>query len=267
MTEQTFVPAPSPLKEPPKSFTTTLAPLDAKKRAYDFPRPPPAPVTTTVWLSKRSSCPIVPFVHTALMRFRRRISIVVKMVKGERRAGARVYTAVCEYGRNRRKGSSRRVMPAGLRLVDALGASDQRVGHAGPCGLGVVSHKNNRGISHVHCTSGKAHQPSGTVSETSSDQSPSFCRHVKSKPSDHVFSVWSTSHPTPVWLTTRSVNIDGGAVVAALPNWELETHINDWNIHHDENNTQRICISPRSRSRGRPSHLQPDRLLLRFLSG
>ena len=56
---RTFVPAPSPLKEPPRSFTTTLAPLEAKKRAYAFPRPPPAPVTTTVWLSKRNSCTIV----------------------------------------------------------------------------------------------------------------------------------------------------------------------------------------------------------------
>lgn len=42
---------PSPLKEPPKSLTTTLAPRDAKKTAYAFPRPPPAPVTTTTWPS------------------------------------------------------------------------------------------------------------------------------------------------------------------------------------------------------------------------
>jgi hypothetical protein len=44
----TFEEAPSPLKEPPKSFTTTLAPRDPKKTAYALPNPPPAPVTTTV---------------------------------------------------------------------------------------------------------------------------------------------------------------------------------------------------------------------------
>jgi hypothetical protein len=46
---------PSPLKLPPRSLTTTFAPLLPKNVAYAFPRPPPAPVTTTVWLSKRSS--------------------------------------------------------------------------------------------------------------------------------------------------------------------------------------------------------------------
>ena len=30
---------PSPLLDPPRSFTTTLAPRDAKSMAYDFPRP------------------------------------------------------------------------------------------------------------------------------------------------------------------------------------------------------------------------------------
>jgi hypothetical protein len=49
------VPAPSPLKEPPRSLTTTLAPLEAKNKAYAFPSPPPAPVTTTVWPSYRNS--------------------------------------------------------------------------------------------------------------------------------------------------------------------------------------------------------------------
>lgn len=50
----TFVELPSPLKEPPKSLTTTLAPRDPKKVAYAFPRPPPAPVTTTTWPSNRN---------------------------------------------------------------------------------------------------------------------------------------------------------------------------------------------------------------------
>jgi len=50
----TFDDLPSPLNEPPRSFTTTLAPREAKNRAYALPRPPPAPVTTTVWPSKRS---------------------------------------------------------------------------------------------------------------------------------------------------------------------------------------------------------------------
>lgn len=47
----TLVPPPSPLNEPPKSLTTTLAPREAKKSAYALPSPPPAPVTTTVWPS------------------------------------------------------------------------------------------------------------------------------------------------------------------------------------------------------------------------
>lgn len=51
----TFPDFPSPLCEPPRSLTTTLAPLEEKNRAYAFPKPPPAPVTTTVWLSNRSS--------------------------------------------------------------------------------------------------------------------------------------------------------------------------------------------------------------------
>lgn len=42
---------PSPLNEPPRSLTTTLAPRPPKKVAYAFPSPPPAPVTTTVWPS------------------------------------------------------------------------------------------------------------------------------------------------------------------------------------------------------------------------
>lgn len=49
--ELTLLPPPSPLKEPPKSLTTTLAPREAKKSAYALPSPPPAPVTTTVWPS------------------------------------------------------------------------------------------------------------------------------------------------------------------------------------------------------------------------
>ena len=48
---------PSPLKLPPKSLTTTLAPLLPKKREYARPRPPPAPVTTTVWPSHLSCSP------------------------------------------------------------------------------------------------------------------------------------------------------------------------------------------------------------------
>lgn len=50
----TFVELPSPLNEPPKSLTTTLAPRDPKNVAYAFPRPPPAPVTTTTWPSNLS---------------------------------------------------------------------------------------------------------------------------------------------------------------------------------------------------------------------
>jgi hypothetical protein len=50
---------PSPLNEPPKSLTTTLAPREAKKRAYVRPRPEPDPVTTTTWPSKRSCSAIV----------------------------------------------------------------------------------------------------------------------------------------------------------------------------------------------------------------
>lgn len=42
---------PCPLKDPPKSLTTTLAPLEAKNKAYYFPNPPPAPVTITTLLS------------------------------------------------------------------------------------------------------------------------------------------------------------------------------------------------------------------------
>lgn len=57
--ELTLVDLPSPTWEPPRSFTTTLAPLEAKKVAYALPKPPPAPVTTTVWLSKRSSDMVV----------------------------------------------------------------------------------------------------------------------------------------------------------------------------------------------------------------
>lgn len=49
--KHTLVELPSPLNEPPRSFTTTLAPLDPKKVAYALPNPPPAPVTTTTWPS------------------------------------------------------------------------------------------------------------------------------------------------------------------------------------------------------------------------
>jgi hypothetical protein len=52
---RTLVEVPSPLNEPPRSLTTTLAPRAAKNSAYALPSPPPAPVTTTVWPSKRSS--------------------------------------------------------------------------------------------------------------------------------------------------------------------------------------------------------------------
>ena len=38
-------PSSEPSTLPPKSFTTTLAPLLAKSRAWHLPRPPPAPVT------------------------------------------------------------------------------------------------------------------------------------------------------------------------------------------------------------------------------
>src|SRR5271163_1186296 len=39
-------PAPVPSREPPRSFTMTLAPSRARAKAYSRPRPPPAPVTT-----------------------------------------------------------------------------------------------------------------------------------------------------------------------------------------------------------------------------
>lgn len=51
----TFVDWPSPLNEPPRSLTTTFAPLEPKNVAYAFPKPPPAPVMTTVWPSNRNS--------------------------------------------------------------------------------------------------------------------------------------------------------------------------------------------------------------------
>lgn len=38
----------------PRSLTTTLAPLEAKNRAYSLPMPFPAPVTTTTLLSNLS---------------------------------------------------------------------------------------------------------------------------------------------------------------------------------------------------------------------
>jgi NAD(P)-dependent dehydrogenase (short-subunit alcohol dehydrogenase family) len=44
-------PEPDPSTEPPKSLTITFAPLLANSRAYDFPRPFPAPVTITVFSS------------------------------------------------------------------------------------------------------------------------------------------------------------------------------------------------------------------------
>src|SRR5204863_10035562 len=56
---ETFDDLPSPMNEPPRSLTTTLAPRDAKKVAYAFPRPPPAPVTTTVRPSKRRVEPLI----------------------------------------------------------------------------------------------------------------------------------------------------------------------------------------------------------------
>jgi len=43
--------APVPVAEPPKSLTTTFAPLDPKNKAYSLPNPLPAPVTTTTLLS------------------------------------------------------------------------------------------------------------------------------------------------------------------------------------------------------------------------
>src|ERR1700722_6350001 len=44
---------PEPSTDPPRSFTTTLAPRRAKSRAWARPRPPPAPVTITSLPSKR----------------------------------------------------------------------------------------------------------------------------------------------------------------------------------------------------------------------
>ena len=44
---------PSPVAEPPKSLTTTLAPRAASSSAYVRPRPLPAPVTTATRPSKR----------------------------------------------------------------------------------------------------------------------------------------------------------------------------------------------------------------------
>src|SRR3990172_10639186 len=39
------LPAPVPSRAPPRSFTTTFAPREARSRAWARPRPPPAPVT------------------------------------------------------------------------------------------------------------------------------------------------------------------------------------------------------------------------------
>ena len=44
---------PSPSIDPPRSFTTTLAPRAASKRAYARPMPRPAPVTMATRPSKR----------------------------------------------------------------------------------------------------------------------------------------------------------------------------------------------------------------------
>ena len=44
-----------PLNDPPRSLTTTLAPRAPKNKAYAFPKPPLAPVTTTVCPSNRIS--------------------------------------------------------------------------------------------------------------------------------------------------------------------------------------------------------------------
>ena len=44
-----------PLNEPPRSFTTTLAPRAPKNAAYAFPNPPLAPVTMTVCPSNLNS--------------------------------------------------------------------------------------------------------------------------------------------------------------------------------------------------------------------
>lgn len=52
---QTLELAPWPLVLPPRSFTTTLAPREARNSAYARPRPAPAPVTTATWPSNRSS--------------------------------------------------------------------------------------------------------------------------------------------------------------------------------------------------------------------
>ena len=43
---------PDPSTEPPRSLTTTLAPLFPRSRAYAFPKPLPAPVTITTLSSK-----------------------------------------------------------------------------------------------------------------------------------------------------------------------------------------------------------------------
>ena len=45
---------PSPVNDPPRSLTTTLAPREARRRAWLRPRPPPAPVTMATFPSNRS---------------------------------------------------------------------------------------------------------------------------------------------------------------------------------------------------------------------
>jgi hypothetical protein len=55
----TFVELPSPLNDPPRSLTTTLAPREPKNRQYVLPRPAPPPVTTTTCPSNRSCSAIV----------------------------------------------------------------------------------------------------------------------------------------------------------------------------------------------------------------
>src|SRR5882724_5138692 len=51
--------APEPSLAQPRSFTTTVAPRAASRRAYSRPTPRPAPVTTATRPSKRSSLTVL----------------------------------------------------------------------------------------------------------------------------------------------------------------------------------------------------------------
>jgi hypothetical protein len=60
---------PCPLCDVPKSLTTTFAPLEAKNKAYYFPIPPPAPVTTTTFPSNLNAIYISLYITNDIISF------------------------------------------------------------------------------------------------------------------------------------------------------------------------------------------------------